>query len=95
VPVDTLKPVLNTIKTPILNCYLGMHVRELRLQMRQSHLDARHPNLHVANVLANLILSALKRLYSTPKDLELLHDEIGRFVGHMLNLTPFGLQIHR
>jgi hypothetical protein len=91
-PLDAIKSLLHAIKAPILHRDLRLKMRKLRLQVRQIHLKTGHSNFEVSNLPAHFVAQrsycGLQSLLTAPEDVQLLHDKIGGFVGHVAQSSP-------
>jgi hypothetical protein len=90
-PLNSIEALLYAIETTALNRDLRLQVRELRLHMRQVHLETRHTNFEVAKIPTHFLPQGVDArphiLQPSSEKMELLHNEIGGFVGHDRSLA--------
>src|SRR5262245_7757549 len=94
VPLDAVEPILDaahaliyTIEPAALNCDLRLHMPHLGHDVTKRGFKPSDSSLEVRDVGAHLVLPALEGFHSASQERELLHHEVGGFVGHKLNLV--------
>jgi hypothetical protein len=87
--LDAIESLLHAVEAAALHRYLCLKMRKLRLQVSQIHFQTRHSNFEVRDIGAHFLLTTQEQVLPASQDLELLHDQIGSFVGHKVILAPF------
>jgi hypothetical protein len=84
---DPAETLIDAIETSALDGNLRLHVTHLGHDVPKCSFKSGDAGLEICDIGTHLVLP-------TPNEVQLLHDQIDGFVGHVLNLVRLTCQIH-